>query len=196
MTRFLIGLALTVPTLFLTGCETPQDTAVLGAALSGVAPYGKDPRAAASTAAMGQAASGYGQAQAGRSQYTIVSASPNPNADAPNPNRARPKASYAGVIYHNYPPGLNPPRDTVGDFNVLNDRFVLANDIAIWLVFPFADVLDIRVDDSDHSQQAILIQTRVHTFSLDFGQGRDRSQVVSQLWEDLKSAGYGKIESR
>jgi hypothetical protein len=53
------------------GCSTPQDTAVLGGLLGGLAPYSKTPQGAASMAAMGNAAGGFANAQASRSQIVI-----------------------------------------------------------------------------------------------------------------------------
>jgi hypothetical protein len=59
--------------LVLTGCETPQDTAITGGLLSALAPFGKTPQSAASMAALGNATSGYANAQASRSQVVVQS---------------------------------------------------------------------------------------------------------------------------
>jgi hypothetical protein len=50
--------------LLLAGCATPEDNALLGVALSGVAPYARTAQSAASAATMGQALTTFGSAQA------------------------------------------------------------------------------------------------------------------------------------
>jgi len=58
-------------TLMLIGCQTPGDTAFFGGVLGGLAPFAKTAQAAASMSAMGAAASGYANAQAGQGEITV-----------------------------------------------------------------------------------------------------------------------------
>lgn len=79
--KFAVAGIVTSLLLVLTGCETPQDTALLGAALGGLAPYAKTAQAASSMSAMGAAASGYANAQASQPQITINNSQPASSSD-------------------------------------------------------------------------------------------------------------------
>jgi len=91
--------------LMLAGCETPEQTGLLGAALTGLSPYAKTAQGAASMAGMGQAASGYANAQAGKTTVVIQGAAPTSGSvGTPIPDYALPssapvvEAEQSGVL--------------------------------------------------------------------------------------------------
>jgi len=110
------GPALYAFALILAGCETPEQTAMLGALLSGNAVYETDPQRAAALATLGSAATGYANAQASRNQVNVYQ-----GAGAPS---GAPASSVPANLVRTPNGGLNPApgfgwlNDQPGDFRV------------------------------------------------------------------------------
>jgi hypothetical protein len=88
------ALAVSSFSLLLAGCASPEDNALLGVALGGVAPYARTAQSAASAATMGQALTTFGSAQASAPRLQANPTGTAPKTSQTNPTGAAPK-SYA-----------------------------------------------------------------------------------------------------